>query len=227
MAWILPSIDHALMTQGIECVAITNALLRSVHKERREIWIQWRHFHYLWIWNGRRWIWRPPPPQLTRPPKCRCRRKSVTREFSFLAERVGSEDPPPLRCRTSVPTYKSSSPVETGQSQCPCVTRTASKIVFECNSNSCVHGTCGREKGEALAAKLGGNSEFARVDIDDVNSLETALKSKLLSLATYLRSVPNAYELESIMNVVIVNVNLCRCRSRSSCCWSLPTRRKV
>jgi len=59
-----------------------------------------------------------------------------------------------------------------------------------------VHGTCGREKGEALAAKLGGNSEFARVDIDDVNSLETALKSKLLSLATNPRSVRNDYELK-------------------------------
>ncbi|KAL5168864.1 hypothetical protein HKD37_11G030915 [Glycine soja] len=40
-----------------------------------------------------------------------------------------------------------------------------------------------REKGEALTAKLGGNSEFACVDIDDVNSLETALKSKI-ALAT-------------------------------------------
>ncbi|WVZ02417.1 hypothetical protein V8G54_023223 [Vigna mungo] len=45
------------------------------------------------------------------------------------------------------------------------------------------------EKGEALTAKLGGNAEFARVDIDDVNSLETALKSKLFSLATKSRSV--------------------------------------
>lgn len=53
----------------------------------------------------------------------------------------------------------------------------------------CVHGTCGREKGEALTAKLGGNAEFARVDIDDVNSLEIALKSKLFSLATDSRSV--------------------------------------
>ncbi|QCD88821.1 saccharopine dehydrogenase [Vigna unguiculata] len=53
-----------------------------------------------------------------------------------------------------------------------------------------------REKGEALTAKLGGNAEFVRVDIDDVNSLETALKRKL-------------------------------CRSRNSCCWSLPMRRKV
>ncbi|XP_061362439.1 uncharacterized protein LOC133306173 isoform X3 [Gastrolobium bilobum] len=34
-----------------------------------------------------------------------------------------------------------------------------------------------REKGEAMVAKLGGNSGFAHVDIDDVNSLETALKS--------------------------------------------------
>jgi len=172
-------------------------------------------------------MWRPTPPQLTRSPKCRCRRKSATREFSSSAELAGSEDPPPLRCQTSVQTFKSSSPVETGQLQCACVTRTSSKIAFACNSNSRVHGTCGSEKGEALAAKLGGNSEFARVDIDDVNSLETTLKSKLLSLATNPRSVRNDYELKSIMSVVIVNVNLCRCRSRSSCRWSLPTGRKV
>jgi len=38
---------------------------------------------------------------------------------------------------------------------------------------------CYREKGEALVAKLGGNSGFARVDIDDVNSLDTALKGEI------------------------------------------------
>ncbi|KAG4979332.1 hypothetical protein JHK84_032910 [Glycine max] len=48
-----------------------------------------------------------------------------------------------------------------------------------------------REKGEVLTAKLGGNSEFARVDIDDVNSLETALKSKI-ALATNVDLVVHA-----------------------------------
>lgn len=36
--------------------------------------------------------------------------------------------------------------------------------------------TNGREKGASMVATLGGNSQFAEVDIDNVKSLEAALK---------------------------------------------------
>jgi len=35
VAWILPSIEHTLTNAGINCVVITNILLRSVHREKK------------------------------------------------------------------------------------------------------------------------------------------------------------------------------------------------
>lgn len=40
----------------------------------------------------------------------------------------------------------------------------------------------GREKGAAMLAKLGENSEFAEVNIDNVKSLETALNGAWILL---------------------------------------------
>lgn len=183
-------------------------LLRSVHRERRENWIPCRHFHYLWIWNGCRWVWRPlpPPPPLTKSPKCRCRRKSATREFSFSVEQVGSEDPPPLRSQTSVPTFKSSSPVETGQLRFPCVTRTAAIIVFACSSNSCV----------CMARVAGRKVRLSPLNLEEMQSLlvltsTTWIHWKLRWRVNCSRSLPIpvqclvSYKLKLILNVVIVN----------------------
>ena len=65
-----------------------------------------------------------------------------------------------------------------------------------------------REKGEVLTAKLGGNSEFARVDIDDVNSLETALKSKIALATSHRCSLSCAYELK-------IDHECCYCKCES------------
>ncbi|KAK7341261.1 hypothetical protein VNO80_24187 [Phaseolus coccineus] len=68
-----------------------------------------------------------------------------------------------------------------------------------------------REKGEALAAKLGGNSEFARVDIDDVNSLETALKSVdlVVHAAGPFQRAERCSVLEAAINTRTAYVDVC------------------
>ncbi|KAL9296219.1 hypothetical protein ACSQ67_022115 [Phaseolus vulgaris] len=68
-----------------------------------------------------------------------------------------------------------------------------------------------REKGEALAAKLGGNSEFARVDIDDVNSLETALKSVdlVVHAAGPFQRAERCSVLEAAINTKTAYVDVC------------------
>lgn len=39
---------------------------------------------------------------------------------------------------------------------------------------------CGREKGAAMVDKLGKNSEIAQVNIDNMDSLETALRGSII-----------------------------------------------
>lgn len=60
---------------------------------------------------------------------------------------------------------------------------------------------CNREKGEALVAKLGGNSGFARVDIDDINSLETALKGEI-SISAFVLCFVFVCKLNLVIDVV-------------------------
>ncbi|RDX64415.1 hypothetical protein CR513_57032 [Mucuna pruriens] len=68
-----------------------------------------------------------------------------------------------------------------------------------------------REKGEALTAKLGGNSSFARVDIDDVNSLETALKSVdlVVHAAGPFQRAEKCSVLEAAINTKTAYVDIC------------------
>uniref|UniRef100_A0A7N2KMS5 Saccharopine dehydrogenase NADP binding domain-containing protein n=1 Tax=Quercus lobata TaxID=97700 RepID=A0A7N2KMS5_QUELO len=62
-----------------------------------------------------------------------------------------------------------------------------------------------REKGASMVATLGGRSEFAEVNIDNVKSLEAALRVLRLKLCQFLS----------------------RCGSCSSYCWSFPTGREM
>ncbi|CAJ1933958.1 unnamed protein product [Sphenostylis stenocarpa] len=68
-----------------------------------------------------------------------------------------------------------------------------------------------REKGEALTAKLGGNSEFARVDINDVNSLETALKSVdlVIHAAGPFQRAERCSVLEAAINTKTAYLDVC------------------
>ncbi|KAG4386647.1 hypothetical protein AAZX31_11G093500 [Glycine max] len=68
-----------------------------------------------------------------------------------------------------------------------------------------------REKGEALTAKLGGNSEFACVDIDDVNSLETALKSVdlVVHAAGPFQQAERCSVLEAAINTKTAYLDVC------------------
>ncbi|XP_027909250.1 uncharacterized protein LOC114168572 isoform X1 [Vigna unguiculata] len=68
-----------------------------------------------------------------------------------------------------------------------------------------------REKGEALTAKLGGNAEFARVDIDDVNSLETALKSVdlVIHAAGPFQRAERCTVLEAAINTKTAYIDVC------------------
>ncbi|KAL2329198.1 hypothetical protein Fmac_022625 [Flemingia macrophylla] len=68
-----------------------------------------------------------------------------------------------------------------------------------------------REKAEALTAKLGGNSSFARVDIDDVNSLETALKSVdlVVHAAGPFQQAERCSVLEAAINTKTAYVDVC------------------
>ncbi|KAK2381274.1 Saccharopine dehydrogenase [Trifolium repens] len=68
-----------------------------------------------------------------------------------------------------------------------------------------------REKGEALVAKLGGNSGFARVDIDDVNSLETALKGVdlVVHAAGPFQQTEKCSVLEAAINTKTAYIDVC------------------
>ncbi|KAL2983076.1 hypothetical protein AAZX31_12G020600 [Glycine max] len=68
-----------------------------------------------------------------------------------------------------------------------------------------------REKGEVLTAKLGGNSEFARVDIDDVNSLETALKNVdlVVHAAGPFQQAERCSVLEAAINTQTAYLDVC------------------
>ncbi|XP_027360433.1 uncharacterized protein LOC113868760 isoform X2 [Abrus precatorius] len=68
-----------------------------------------------------------------------------------------------------------------------------------------------REKGEALAAKLGSNSGFTRVDIDDVNSLETALKDVdlVVHAAGPFQRAESCNVLEAAINTKTAYVDVC------------------
>ncbi|AES89507.2 putative carboxynorspermidine synthase [Medicago truncatula] len=68
-----------------------------------------------------------------------------------------------------------------------------------------------REKGEALVAKLGGNSGFARVDIDDVNSLETALKGVdlVIHAAGPFQQTEKCSVLEAAINTKTAYIDVC------------------
>ncbi|KAJ1420648.1 Saccharopine dehydrogenase, NADP binding domain [Sesbania bispinosa] len=68
-----------------------------------------------------------------------------------------------------------------------------------------------REKGEALVSKLGGNSGFAQVDIDDVNSLETALKGVdlVVHAAGPFQQAERCSVLEAAINTKTAYVDVC------------------
>ncbi|TKY67804.1 oxidoreductase protein [Spatholobus suberectus] len=68
-----------------------------------------------------------------------------------------------------------------------------------------------REKADALTAKLGCNSSFARVDIDDVNSLETALKSVdlVVHAAGPFQQAERCSVLEAAINTKTAYVDVC------------------
>ncbi|CAJ2679745.1 unnamed protein product [Trifolium pratense] len=68
-----------------------------------------------------------------------------------------------------------------------------------------------REKGEALVAKLRGNSGFARVDIDDVNSLETALKGVdlVVHAAGPFQQTEKCSVLEAAINTKTAYIDVC------------------
>ncbi|KAK2434884.1 Saccharopine dehydrogenase [Trifolium repens] len=68
-----------------------------------------------------------------------------------------------------------------------------------------------REKGEALVAKLGGNSGFARVDINDVNSLETALKGVdlVVHAAGPFQQTEKCSVLEAAINTKTAYIDVC------------------
>ncbi|XP_061362444.1 uncharacterized protein LOC133306179 [Gastrolobium bilobum] len=68
-----------------------------------------------------------------------------------------------------------------------------------------------REKGEAMVAKLGGNSGFAHVDIDDVNSLETALKSVdlVVHAAGPFQQAERCIVLEAAINTKTAYLDVC------------------
>ncbi|XP_004505659.1 uncharacterized protein [Cicer arietinum] len=79
-----------------------------------------------------------------------------------------------------------------------------------------------REKGEALVAKLGGNSGFARVDIDDINSLETALKGVdlVVHAAGPFQQAEKCSVLEAAINTKTAYIDVCddttyACRAKS------------
>ncbi|CAI8617230.1 unnamed protein product [Vicia faba] len=68
-----------------------------------------------------------------------------------------------------------------------------------------------REKGEALVAKLGGNSGFARVDIDDADSLETALKGVdlVVHAAGPFQQTEKCSVLEAAINTKTAYIDVC------------------
>lgn len=68
-----------------------------------------------------------------------------------------------------------------------------------------------REKGEALVAKLGGNSGFARVDINDANSLETALKDVdlVVHAAGPFQQAERCTVLEAAINTKTAYLDVC------------------
>ncbi|KAI5388309.1 hypothetical protein KIW84_074118 [Lathyrus oleraceus] len=68
-----------------------------------------------------------------------------------------------------------------------------------------------REKGEALVAKLGGNSGFARVDIDDANSLEIALKGVdlVVHAAGPFQQTEKCSVLEAAINTKTAYIDVC------------------
>ncbi|KAK7264066.1 hypothetical protein RJT34_31669 [Clitoria ternatea] len=68
-----------------------------------------------------------------------------------------------------------------------------------------------REKGEALVSKLGGNSGFAHVDVDDVNSLETALKGVdlVVHAAGPFQRAEKCSVLEAAINTKTAYVDVC------------------
>ncbi|CAK8576918.1 unnamed protein product [Lathyrus sativus] len=68
-----------------------------------------------------------------------------------------------------------------------------------------------REKGEALVAKLGGNSGFARVDIDDANSLVTALKGVdlVVHAAGPFQQTEKCSVLEAAINTKTAYIDVC------------------
>lgn len=83
-----------------------------------------------------------------------------------------------------------------------------------------------REKAEALTAKLGGNSSFARVDIDDANSLETALKSVdlVVHAAGPFQCAERCSVLEAAINTKTAYVDVCDDTSYSRRAKSLMNR---
>ncbi|GAU41003.1 hypothetical protein TSUD_92290 [Trifolium subterraneum] len=68
-----------------------------------------------------------------------------------------------------------------------------------------------REKGEALVAKLGGNSGFAHVDFNDVNSLETALEGVdlVVHAAGPFQQTEKCSVLEAAINTKTAYIDVC------------------
>uniref|UniRef100_A0A1J3GD80 Saccharopine dehydrogenase NADP binding domain-containing protein n=2 Tax=Noccaea caerulescens TaxID=107243 RepID=A0A1J3GD80_NOCCA len=88
---------------------------------------------------------------------------------------------------------------------------TATALSKLCPKLRIVVGGRNREKGEAMVAKLGENSEFAQVDINDTKMLETTLRDVdlVVHAAGPFQQAPQCTVLEAAINTKTAYIDVC------------------